>query len=526
MRQSKKSTRLFFQKCAWLTLGLAVLSPLMNPVAIDAKTNGIGQAIPILFKEAHFFSTSALYKAFSPDQSATITETVPTAATPLLTPSGIWSADIEGDEICFHFDHSDRRRNNYWMQTRCFPRSVFGKLPTGQDGIFTLEREAGTIEFRGKFEGNEGLGRHTFTPKASFTQYMSGQGYSGLKDQTVFSLFLLDFNKDYLQYLQQINMKPQGTSQLRKIAYHGLPFQEMKQTMNEFAQLGYKNISLTEFVDMQFHNVSADYVRAMAKAGFTNLTIRELKQASIHSVDPAYVKDLNSAGFRNLTLKEVVQMAIHNVDAQFVKELNQMGYKNLTPQEVKNAAIHNVSAAYVRDLKAAGFDDLSLQEVVQLAIHNVDSRFVKELNGMGFKNLSIQEVRNAAIHNVSASYAKELKSAGYDDLTLNEIIQFAIHNVDSRFVKDLADMGYESVSANEIKNAAIHNVSSRYIKSLNGLGFKDIPLNQVINLKIHNVTADFIELAQSKGLTGLSLDEYRNLKIHGLEEKLRRTRQE
>lgn len=526
MRQSKKSTRLFFQKCAWLTLGLALFSPLMNPVAIDAKTNGIGQAIPILFKEAHFFSTSALYKAFSSDQSTVITETVPTAATPLLTPSGIWSADIEGDEICFHFDHSDRRRNNYWMQTRCFPRSAFGQLPTGQDGTFTLEREAGKIEFRGKFEGNEGLGRHTFTPNTSFTQYMSGQGYSGLKDQTVFSLFLLDFNKEYLQYLKQINMKPQGTSQLRKIAYHGLPFQEMKQTMNEFAQLGYKNISLSEFVDIQIHDVSPDYVRAMAKAGFTDLTIKELKQASIHDVDPAYVKDLNSAGFRDLTLNEVVQMAIHDVDAQFVKELNQMGYKDLTPHEVKNAAIHDVSASYVRDLKSAGFDNLSLQEVVQLAIHDVDSRFVKELNGMGFKNLSIQEVRNAAIHDVSASYARELKSAGYADLSLNEIIQFAIHDVDSRFVKDLANMGYEDVSANEIKNAAIHDVSSRYIKSLNELGFKDIPLHKVINLKIHDVTADFIKLAQSKGLTGLSLDEYRNLKIHGLEEKLRRTRQE
>lgn len=526
MRQSKKSTRLFFQKCAWLTLSLAVFSPLMNPVAIDAKSNGIGQAIPILFKEAHFFSTSALYKAFSSEQATSLEETTPTEATRLLSPSGIWSANIEGDEICFHFDHSDRRRNNYWMQTRCFARSVFGKLPTGQDGTFSLEREAGKIEFRGKFEGNEGLGRHTFTPNSSFTSYLSGQGYSGLKDQTVFSLFLLDFNKDYLQYLKQINMKPEGTAQLRKIAYHGLPFQKMKQTMNEFAQLGYKDISLSEFVDIQIHDVSPDYVRAMAKAGFTDLTIKELKQASIHDVDPAYVKDLNSAGFRDLTLNEVVQMAIHDVDAQFVKELNQMGYKNLTPKEVKNAAIHDVSASYVRDLKAAGFDDLSLQEVVQLAIHDVDSRFVKELNQMGFKDLSIQEVRNAAIHDVSASYARELKSAGYDNLSLKEIIQFAIHDVDARFVKDLANMGYQDVPANEIRNAAIHDVSSRYIKSLNALGFKDIPLRKVINLKIHDVTADFIKLAQSKGLTGLSLDEYRNLKIHGLDEKLRRTRQE
>lgn len=525
MRQPKKSTRLFFQKCAWLTLGLALLSPLMNPVSIDAKSYGIGNAIPILFKEAHFLSTSALYKAFYPNNELEETTTLPSSAS-LVFPSGIWSAEIEGNEICFRFDHSDRRRNSHWMQSECFPRSAFGQLPMGQEGTFTLVREAGTVEFKGKFEGNEGLGRHSFKADQKFTQYLSGQGYSDIKEETIFSLFLLDFSRDYMEYLKGIDMKPEGSSQLRKIAYHGLPFNEMKQTMSAFAQLGYDNISLKEFVEIQIHDVTPDYVRAMAKAGFTDLTIKELKQASIHDVDPAYVKDLNSAGFKNLSLNEVVQMAIHDVDAQFVKELNQMGYKDLTPKEVKNAAIHDVSAAYVRDLKSAGFDNLTLQEVVQLAIHDVDSRFVKELNSMGFKNMSIHEVRNAAIHDVSASYARELKSAGFDDLSLKEIIQFAIHDVDARFVKDLADMGYKNVSSSEIRNAAIHNVSSRYIKSLNQLGFKEIPLRQVINLKIHDVTPEFIKLAQSKGLTGLSLDEYRNLKIHGLDEKLRRTREE
>lgn len=521
MRQSKKSTRLFLQKCAWLTLSLALLSPLMNPIPIDAKTNNIGQAIPILFKDAHFLSTSALYKAFYPSTQKQEEESTPASFTVFL-PSGIWSAVIEGDEICFRFDHSDRRRNSHWMQSECFPRSTFGQLPMGQEGPFSLEREAGTLEFKGKFEQNEGLGRHEFKANSAFTQYLAGQGYSNLKEQTVFSLFLIDFNKAYLQYLQQQDMKPQGTSQLRKIAYHGLPLPKMKRTLSEFSSLGYNDITVEEFVQMQIHDVTPDYVRAMAKAGFKNLTIKELKQASIHDVDPAYVQDLKSAGFQDLTLQEVVQMAIHDVDAQFVRELNQMGYKNLTPKEVKNAAIHDVSAAYVRDLKSAGFDDLTLQEVVQLAIHDVDSRFVKELNQMGFKNLSIQEVRNAAIHDVSASYVRELKSAGFDNLSLKEIIQFAIHDVDARFVKSLADMGYENVSAGEIRNAAIHDVSTRYIQGLNKLGFKDIPLRQVINLKIHDVTPEFIKLAQSKGLTNLSLDEYRNLKIHGLEEKLRR----
>ncbi len=519
MIRSKKSHRLFLIKSLFLTLTLALVSPLINPMTIRATTNNIGEAFPIIFKEARFLSTSALYKFIAGES----TEEVFSAATKLLPPSGIWSATIEGNEICFRFDHSDRKRNSFWMQSECFSRSEFGQLPTGQDGEFKLEREAGTIMFKGKFDNEEGLGRHTFTESASFKSYLSQQGYSDIKENTMFSLFLLDFSKSYLAYLKQIDMTPSDSRQLRKLSHHGLPLADMKKTMGDFRALGYNDISLDEFVQIQIHDVTPEYVKAMAKAGFKNLSISELKQASIHDVDPAYVADLKSAGFSDLTLKETIQMAIHDVDAQFVKDLNQMGYKNLSVKEVKNAAIHDVSSRYVKELQAAGFSNLSLQEVVQLAIHDVDTRFVKDLREMGYTNLSVSEVRNAAIHDVSSAYVRDLKSAGFDNLSLKEVIQFSIHDVDARFVKALADMGYSDVSADQIRSAAIHNVDARYIKSLTDLGFKDIPLRKVINLKIHDVTASFIKLAQSKGLDGLSLDEYRNLKIHGLEEKLRRS---
>ncbi len=463
MIKSKKSHRLFLIKTLFLTLTLALLSPLINPLTIRATTNNIGEAFPIIFKEARFLSTSALYKFIAGES----TEEVFSETTKLLPPKGIWSAIIEGDDICFRFDHSDRTRNSYWMQSECFARTEFGQLPRGQDGEFKLEREAGTILFKGKFENEEGLGRHTFTENASFKSYLGQQGYTNIEENTMFSLFLLDFSKSYLAYLKQINMTPSDSRQLRKLSHHGLPLSEMKKTMADFRALSYTNISLNEFVEIQIHDVTPAYVKAMAKAGFKNLSIAELKQASIHDVDPAYVADLKSAGFSNLTLKETVQMAIHDVDAQFVKDLNQMGYKNLTVREVKNAAIHDVSSAYVRDLQSAGFDNLSL----------------------------------------------------------NEVIQFSIHDVDARFVKALANMGYKGVSADEIRNAAIHDVDARYIESLNALGFKDIPLRKIINLKIHDVTVSFIKLAQSKGLDGLSLDEYKNLKIHGLEEKLRKSRE-
>lgn len=522
MIKSKKSHRLFLIKTLFITLTLAMMSPLINPMTIRAKTSNIGEAFPIIFKEARFLSTSALYKFIAGES----TEEVFSETTKLLPPKGIWSATIEGDDICFRFDHSDRKRNNYWMQSECFAHSEFGQLPMGQDGEFKLEREAGTILFKGKFENEEGLGRHTFTENTSFKSYLGQQGYTGIEENTMFSLFLLDFSKNYLTYLKQINMTPSDSRQLRKLSHHGLPLSEMKKTMADYRALGYTNISLNEFVEIQIHDVTPAYVKAMAKAGFKNLSIAELKQASIHDVDPAYVADLKSAGFSDLTLKETVQMAIHDVDAQFVKDLNQMGYKNLTVKEVKNAAIHDVSSSYVRELKAAGFNNLSLQEVVQLAIHDVDTRFVKDLNEMGYTNLSVNEVKNAAIHDVSSAYVRDLKSAGFDNLSLREVIQFSIHDVDARFVKALADMGYKGVSSDEIRNAAIHDVNARYIESLNALGFKDIPLRKIINLKIHDVTASFIKLAQSKGLDGLSLDEYKNLKIHGLEEKLRKSREE
>ena len=46
------------------------------------------------------------------------------------------------------------------------------------------------MNFNGKFDGNQGMGRYKFEPNKDFVDYMSAQGVGKLDDDDIAGLFL------------------------------------------------------------------------------------------------------------------------------------------------------------------------------------------------------------------------------------------------------------------------------------------------------------------------------------------------
>ena len=66
---------------------------------------------------------------------------------------------------CFAYYWLVLRRETYFGLNRwVLLGGLLGSLPRGAMGTFTLERAAGTMSFKGLFDGNDGLGNFTFTP--------------------------------------------------------------------------------------------------------------------------------------------------------------------------------------------------------------------------------------------------------------------------------------------------------------------------------------------------------------------------
>ncbi|GJM35650.1 MAG: hypothetical protein DHS20C18_46510 [Saprospiraceae bacterium] len=492
MMNAKKSSLRTSWKYLFLLpiLGLATVA--LNPIKTAAAITEKGEDMQ---QQSNLFHNSAFAK------------------------SGIWSAKIEGAEICFTFNNSAGNDRNWWSSSQCFAKSDFPNLPIGQEGEFQLAREAGTITFKGKFENGEGLGRFSFTESATFRAQLEKEGYKDIKEELMFHFALNNFNGEYLTFLKDSNLKPKSRDELSGVAFHLPPLTELKKDISEYKAYGFGDFKLEELIAMNIHDMSPEYIKSMSDAGYNKEPFEKLLAAKIHDVSPEYIKEMQAAGFDKLSLEEITQLSIHDVDTEFVKSLADAGFTNLSREEVLQASIHDVDPEYIKQLQASGFKDVSLQKAVQMSIHDVDADYVQKLQAMGFSNLTEDQIMQASIHDVSPEYMNALKAAGFTDLPLEKVIQMSIHDVDADYVQKLKAMGFNNLTEDQIMQASIHGVSPEYMKALQAAGFKDLSFDKVVQMSIHDVDADFVNKLKQAGFTDLSEDEILQASIHGVKVK-------
>lgn len=465
-----------------------------------------------LFGLSTVFFNPTLAIAKTADDSPEITE----ADHRIFPNKGIWSAVTEGDEICIKYDLSDQRRNDWWITTKCYPKADLPNLPVGQEGTFTIKRAAGTINFRGKFEDGEGLGRFTFTPDESFRSLIKQEGYKTVSDEVLFGFTLANIDQAYWAFLKQEGLTPKDEEDLEDIGHHLPVLANLKSDLADYKQLGFTNISLEQLIDLNIHRVSPDFIRSIRAMGFTNLSLEEFEEAKIHNISPEFANDMQSLGFKDLTFEELLELKIHNVDKDFVEQLKKAGYTNLSAEEVADAKIHNVSTEYASDMKALGFDNLSLEELEELKIHGVNADYVDQLKKAGYDNLSAEEVADAKIHNLSPEFADEMRRLGFDNLGLEELMDLKIHGVNAQFVATLQEAGYTNLNAEEVLEARIHNVTPKFATEMKALGFTELSLEELGELKIHGINSAYVEELKAAGFDKLSAEEVLDAKIHNV----------
>ncbi|RZK55452.1 MAG: M56 family metallopeptidase [Pedobacter sp.] len=93
---------------------------------------------------------------------------------------GTWFATIKNDKISIRFE--DEESNNNYSNSE-FLLAEFKNLPTTERGTFSLTRDAGTIQFTGKFDGNAGMGNYEFKVDDSFFNFLEKEGVTANKEQ-------------------------------------------------------------------------------------------------------------------------------------------------------------------------------------------------------------------------------------------------------------------------------------------------------------------------------------------------------
>ena len=408
-----------------------------------------------------------------------------------------WTAEIDGDEICFQFIVNWNERGNHHSSSgQCMPLSELGTLPRGEMGSFELKRYSGTMTFNGMFNGNTGVGTFEYEPSNQMVGYLTSEGFGDYDWMEYLHFFYADFQPSFVAYLKRQDYSP-SSQKLLELMVFDFNEENFQATLDMAADNGFSKPSLQKVIELHIFDVTPEYIEELATAGFRDLSMQNVIEASIHNLDGSLARDMSRAGYDNLSFREVLEMAIHDVDADYAADLRAAGF-NPSARRLIEAKIHDVSPDYAQQLAAAGFDNLSLQNVIEASIHDVDANFVRELAAMGYSDLNFREVVNMAIHDISPAFAQKLRDAGFDP-SHEEIVAAAIHDVDHDYIQELADAGLEDLSLDQVIQASIHDVDANYIREMAAIGFDDLRFDDLIGMSIHGVDTRFVRRMRDAG---------------------------
>lgn len=498
----------------------------------------------------------------------------PNVADVFFARNGYWNAEIKGDRV--YVNLQSKTETSHWNTSEYFDKKEFSALPTTESDFF-IKREAGTLNFKGKFEGNEGYGKFEFVQNAEFKQYLDQQKVSNIDEEDMLFLFMANVNKDYVAYLGQNGYTSISGSKLVEMAIHGLDKETLEGYFAAFKKSGYGPVSLNKLIEFKIHGAGPNYMQSMADLGFKNLDMDDLLNSKIHGVSADYIKDLKDAGYPNLSMEKIVEFKIHGVSADYAKRMAQANggkimsadelvsskIHGLNPERIekiqkssngqmsmddmRNYSIHGVDDAYIQSLKDAGFSNLGPEEIVQAKIHGLSGAYMKELKDAGYSGLSFDQALEAKIHGVSAEqvkayktafpelsfekslefkihgvsadYLRQFTDAGFKNISASKLVELKIHGVNPKAAQEYKQLGFNEVSVSDLVNLKIHGVSPEFIKNIQGMGFKAFDLDEAVNLKIHGVTPEYIQKMKDKGFKDLDLDDYVKMRIHGIGNK-------
>lgn len=113
---------------------------------------------------------------------------------------GAWFATIKDEKVTIQFK-SDEDESS--MNSTKFLLSELKGFQKEGPGTFSIEREAGIMEFTGRFEGNSGMGRYKFTGNKAFADFLRSEGVNDNNEKDMMAYFIVNMGKSYVQMLKQ-----------------------------------------------------------------------------------------------------------------------------------------------------------------------------------------------------------------------------------------------------------------------------------------------------------------------------------
>jgi BlaR1 peptidase M56 len=423
---------------------------------------------------------------------------------------GSWFATSSGsnDRISFELKAEDEDRS--WSSGFTVDKSELNPFPGSGTVEFKLIREAGTISFKGQFDGQEGFGHFHFVPDPTFYSALKQLGVEDLEDRRQFSYFTVNIKKDYVDMIVH-NGYPHISSR-DLISFAAMHIDK------EFIQYWHGS-GLTDadeprnLISLKALHIDHSYVDELKAEGYDHLDMRELQSMRAQHIDRAYIHSLGRGkGEDIIPVRDLVTYKALHIDSAYLDGLRKVGYDNLSRNEISSLYSMHVSPEYIKSLQDLGYKDLSVRDLTNLKAMHVTTEDIKGFRDIGVNNLDIRQLDNFKAMKITPEFVKGFQNIGYKDLDARQLNTLKSMDISPEFIKGFTDLGYTDISIGQLSSLKAMKITPEFVKAFKGVGFDHIPVNQLSSLKATGVDADYITKMRAKGFDSRDLNKYIRLK--------------
>lgn len=398
---------------------------------------------------------------------------------------GAWFATIKNDKIQFQFKSDD---DEHSFNSSSFEVKDFPNLPQGTSGTFKVTREAGTMEFTGKFEGNQGMGRYKFVQDNQYKADISKMVSDPLDNDDMMVFFFINVKRSYVDMLKSE---------------------------------GYPMPDKDELIPLVAIGVDQAYIRSIKDAGFKDVSLEDLIPLKSLDIDKEYIQEIRSAGYTKVTADKLITFKSQGIDKKYIenyrssmKNEKNENHNNDHDDEADNIVAMkamNVDKEYITSIKQTGLSDVSSDQLVALKSLGVTPEFIKQFQSAGYKSLNVDNIIAMKAQSINPEYLKSFESLGFKNLDLDDAIAMKSMGVTAEYIKTFTSLGYQ-VKAEDIVALKSQNITPEFLKSFESVGFKNIDLEEAVSLKATGVDADYIKKMKDKGFNYTKIEKYITLK--------------
>ncbi|MFH7013960.1 M56 family metallopeptidase [Flavobacterium sp. FlaQc-52] len=361
---------------------------------------------------------------------------------------GNWFATIKGNTVNIQFKNDGDNSSSTTFQL-----SELKGLAMDKKSEFTITREAGTMNFIGKFEGQTGMGTYKFVANKKFSKEMAQEGVEVADDEDLMVFFIVNLKSSYVKMLKKN---------------------------------GYKNVDKDQLIPLAALDVNEDYVTSIKESGLTNFDLEDLIPFRSMGIDKAFIDEIRKAGYKDISADKLIALKSQGIDGKYIADFQDANKGNsgkITEDDIIGFKSMDIDKDFVDSFKQLGYNDLSNDELMSLKSLNITPEYVKEFEKMGYKNIKVDDLFALKSMNITAKYINDIEKAGYKNIKPDDLFALKSQNITADLIKQYKDLGFTDLNLDDVIAAKAMGASPQFVKSMKEKGHNFKNLDKYVELK-------------------------------------------